>query len=176
MRTIGLLAVCVAMLAGAAHAQPAPSDRMAGVYKHRFSNGTVDGGTYQSEDILEIVPRDPRTAYVRLHLEFYNGHSCDIYGIATRVGDRLTYHGPNDIDGHPCVLSVERNDRGIWISEDHNQACRAQTCGARGAYGVHPNGEPDFKPSERREIRYLERLLKSSQYAEAVAEYEKSHQ
>lgn len=163
------------LLTTSALAQPAPADPMAGVFKHRFPNALVSGETYQSEDILEIVPRTPATAYFRLHLEFYNGHVCDLSGIADRDKDRLTYHGPKDADGKACLLSIQRGADGIRISEDQNQACRAQSCGARGGYGNNPKGEPDFKLSERREIRYLPRLLASSEYAAAVAEYDSVH-
>ena len=121
------------------------------------------------------MPRTPATAYFRLHLEFYNGHVCDLSGIADRDKDRLTYHGPKDADGKACLLSIQRGADGIHISEDQNQACRAQSCGARGGYGNNPKGEPDFKLSERREIRYLPRLLASSEYAAAVAEYDSVH-
>ena len=172
MRAVRAITMAAVFLSGPAGAQPAPPDGMAGVYKHRFPNALVSGEKYQSEDILEIVPRDPSTAYFRLHQEFYNGHVCDIFGVAARDKDRLTYHGPDDVDGHPCLLSITRSTDGIRITEDRNGACRAQTCGARGGYGMSPKGEPDFKPSERREIRYLPRLLKSSEYAQAAEEYE----
>src|SRR5262245_36685250 len=56
---------------------------VAGVYKTQFQNGDIDGDKYQSEDVLEVVPVDDQAAYVRMDLEFFNGHSGRIYGIAT---------------------------------------------------------------------------------------------
>lgn len=55
---------------------------MGGVYKRRFKNGDTSGATYQSEDVFEFVPVSPFAAYMKLHLEFYNGHECSVAGIA----------------------------------------------------------------------------------------------
>src|SRR6476660_3949917 len=80
-------------------------DSLAGVYRKTFANGNIDGGKYQSEDILEIVKVSPTTAYIRTHLEFFNGHVCNIWGVARLEGDALVYRGPNNIEGKPCMLS-----------------------------------------------------------------------
>ena len=141
---------------------------MAGVYKTHFKNGLVDGETYISKNILEIVPYSPRAAYFRIHLEFYNGHECAISGIAEATADALVYHGERDYTGAPCILTLRRGQDGIHISEAENGACRNQTCGARGGYGYKTDGAADFPLASRREIRYLPRLLKSDQYLEAV--------
>ena len=65
------LAVALSTVALAANVNV---DTLAGVYKKTFQNGNISGGKYQSEDILEIVKISPATAYVRTHLEFFNGH------------------------------------------------------------------------------------------------------
>src|SRR5262249_8706223 len=72
--------------------------RVAGVYKSQFQNGNIDGDKYQSEDVLEVVPVDDHSAYVRMDLEFFNGHSGMIYGIATYGNHSLIYdnHKPGD--------------------------------------------------------------------------------
>jgi hypothetical protein len=72
--------------------------RIAGVYKERFRNEIVSGEKSASENILEVVPVDDAHAYVRMHLEFYNGHLGAIYGIAAVANyDRTPgcrgYHG-----------------------------------------------------------------------------------
>ncbi len=144
---------------------------MAGVYKTRFKNGLIDGETYVSENVLEIVPYRDGAAYFRIHLEFYNGHECAISGIADAVADALVYRGPSDYAGAPCVLTLRRERDGIHISEGENGACRNQTCGARGGYGFKTDGSADFTVASRREIRYLPRLLSSDQYVEAVKAY-----
>src|SRR5436190_18737451 len=94
MRAAVALGIALVAAAGsptaAADGNPRP-DQLAGVYKRSFANGTVDGDKYTSEDVLEIVPVGPRTAYVRARLQFYNGHSCSMYGIARAEGPRLVY-------------------------------------------------------------------------------------
>ena len=131
----------------------------------------MQGDHFTSEDILEIVPVSADTAYVRLHLDFYNGHVCDISGVARQAGESLVYDGPADVDGKPCRLTLASRGDGIHIFEGENGACRNQTCGARGGYGYKADNPPDFTPAQRRTIRYLPRLVASSEYASALAEY-----
>ena len=163
--------VAMPPFAAGAEAMSGLPAQMAGVYKTRFKNALVGGETYVSEDILEIVPYRSKAAYFRLHLDFYNGHECSISGIAEATADTLIYRGPDDVDGHPCMLSLRRARDGVHISEGENGACRNQTCGARGGYGFKSGGAADFPLASRRSIRYLPRLLASSQYADAIKEY-----
>jgi hypothetical protein len=173
MRLLPLLAL--ALLPTLAVAEPpklkgtAPNlDTAAGVYKHRFANGDVQGDNYTSEDILELVKVSPKTAYFRIHGEFFNGHTCDISGIADLMSDALTYFGPPDYDKKPCVLKFTANAKGL-IVEDVDYVCREQTCGARGGYD---NGtEVTYPFAWRRTIRYMPRLLASTEYKAAVAEH-----
>src|SRR5215831_1078349 len=65
--------------------------KVSGVYKEQFQNAFVNGEKYQSEDVLEVVPVDNRAAYVRMDLEFSNGHSGRIYGIAVYGNNSLIY-------------------------------------------------------------------------------------
>ncbi|HEV2185931.1 MAG TPA: hypothetical protein VGR70_01910, partial [Stellaceae bacterium] len=76
-------------------------DRVAGLYTHGFMNGNNEGGKYWSDDALEIVKLTPNTAYIRIHLEFFNGHQCSIWGIAEVVGQSLVYREPSS----QCELS-----------------------------------------------------------------------
>lgn len=162
-RIIGSALLGISLLAiSPVVAAPPPLDQLAGVYRDSFANGTVDGHDYRSENILEIVPRTPASAYFRAHLEFFNGHSCDIWGIADRRADALVYDGPVNPQGKRCHLRLAVADGRIRF-DDADGACRADTCGARGGYdGI------DFKLGSRRPIRYLDRLLASPEYAEAV--------
>jgi len=162
--------MALAPIAQVSHAGGLPR-LMAGVYKTRFNNALIGGETYASENILEIVPVRAAAAYFRIHLEFYNGHECAISGVAKVNGDTLVYRGPDDIDNHPCVLSLRRARDGVHIYEGENGACRNQTCGARGGYGFKPDGAADFPVTSRRPIRYLPRLLASDEYLKAVKEY-----
>ena len=165
-----VLAITPALEAHAAPAHGLPA-LMSGVYKTRFQNGLIDGEKYASEDILEIVPYRDNAAYFRVHLEFYNGHECNISGIAEVAIDRLVYRGPTDPENGQCRLTLRPSSNGIHLYEAENGACRNGTCGARGGYGFKANGSADFTLSSRRRIRYLSRLLASSEYAQAVKEY-----
>ena len=141
-------------------------DVLAGVYKKTFQNGNIDGGKYQSEDILEIVKISPTTAYVRTHLEFFNGHVCNIWGVAKVEGDGLVYHGETNSQGKQCLLSVKLQGGKVTL-DDKDGACAIGTCGNRGMY----NGTA-FELKKRRAIRYMDVLENSDQYKDAVDEHD----
>jgi hypothetical protein len=158
-------------LAGAIAAIPAMAadvdiDKIAGVYKKQFKNGNISGDKYHSEDILEIVKVSPTTAYVKTHLEFFNGHVCNIQGVADLEGAALVFHGPDTIEGKPCELRVQV-ERGKITLNDNDGYCAIGTCGNRGMY----NGTV-FELKRRRTIRYMDILLKSDDYKTAIAEHD----
>jgi hypothetical protein len=140
--------------------------RLEGVYKTRFANSTVHDEKFISEDILEIVPYDADKIYFRLHLEFFNAHLCDIFGIAPFEDGSFVFHGPASVSEEPCKLTISAVGKSISIDDDGGN-CRSYSCGARGGY--HDAG---FPISSRREIRYLKVLKASREYAEAIAEFE----
>ncbi len=170
------VALAVGMIGTSALADPAPKGaapdlaKVAGVYKHRFENGDVQGDRYMSEDILELVPLTPRTAYFRIHAEFYNGHECNLSGIADLMPDALTYFGEANADaqGNPCTLKFRATPDGLTL-QDVTSACRMQTCGARGGYG--DGTDVDYPFTERRIIRYLPRLRASQEFRDAVKQH-----
>src|SRR6202012_1578568 len=132
-RIVSLIAaLCVATIAVAA-----PSldiDKIAGVYKSQFKNGNISGDSYDSEDILEIVKVTADSAYVRAHLEFFNGHVCDISGVAKIEGDALVYRAhEKNVQGDLCVLRLRIKD-GKLVFDDENGHCTVGTCGNRGMY------------------------------------------
>jgi hypothetical protein len=167
IRRSATLLVVAALAGPVSAAQPLNLDQWAGVYKVQFGNGTVDGGKYTSENILEIVKVSPNTAYVRAHLEFYNGHLCSIWGIADVVGDRLVYRATADnnlIDREkPCVMSIVRDKDRLVIHD--NFTCKPLNCGMRGSF----EGER-FPMNARRPIRYMDRLKASREFSQALAE------
>ncbi|WP_419808816.1 hypothetical protein [Sphingomonas sp.] len=165
-RLIVIALACAVAGAGAVAAYD-PVQALAGRYGRGFANGMVDGSHYRSENIAEIVPVDAAHAYLRFDLQFYNGHSCGLAGIATRRGDALVYTGrPEDgwIDGRPCTLTVRRQGTTL-VWDDANGTCKAE-CGARGSFS---NGALPW--SSKRPIRYLARLKRSVEYREAIAEW-----
>jgi len=135
-----------------------------GVYKSRFKNGLVDGSTFESENILELVPVRPGTVYFRTHLEFYNGHLCDLSGLASwRRAGVFLYEATALDESPPCRLRIAVTEKEVRF-EDVDQTCKVY-CGARGTF----DGQ-GFPRSARREIRYLERLKASREYREALGE------
>jgi hypothetical protein len=162
-----LLGAALALLTcGASNARPAALNPalVAGVYKVQFQNGLVGGEAYRSENILEIVQTGPATAYVRTHLEFYNGHLCAIWGIAHVEGGELVYRSKEPAypaGAPPCTLRV--SVEGGQVRLEDNGTCKSW-CGARGAFGGTA-----FPTASRRPIRYLARLKASRLYAEALA-------
>ena len=172
VKTMAAALLLQAAMGWAAQASPTSRPPAPGVYKHRFDNGFVSGDSFRSENILEVAAYKPDADYVRLHLEFYNGHMCDIWGVAKITPSALVYHGPKDTTGAPCVLTLQEGADGVHVFEGQDGACRNETCGSRGGYGYSPTGTADFKPSERTVIRYMPLLLASREYKAAVAEYE----
>jgi hypothetical protein len=93
----------------------------------------VDGGAYTSIDTVTIVAPDRRRAVFDIHLNFYNGHECNIGGPAVLEGDTLVYRDPEMTgygDGGICELRIRRAGR--RISWDDGGTCSGY-CGARGS-------------------------------------------
>lgn len=149
----------------------ADSDSIFGVYKNSFLNRDAGGRSFKSEDILELVKVTDRTAYFRIHLEFYNGHICAMAGVAERHGNDLTYRSSDtDSHGNHCVLEIKRSDKALELDEGTSlSTCQELNCGVNGSFKG-----TSFDLSRRRDIRYMARLLKSREYADALAEY-KAH-
>lgn len=146
------------------------TDQISGVYKHRFQNALVTGETYPSEDILEIVPYGSTAAYLRYALNFYNGHSCSLAGIAEDKGDHLTFTDPNSDTN--CVLDIRIKGDAL-VSNDVSSPAESKFgchyyCGARGGFN-----HVTFPLKSKRKIRYMKRILDSSEYKDAVQGYDK---
>lgn len=87
-----------------------PVTQLAGRYSKSFENGLIDGSKYMSEDIVEIVTVDPRHSYVRLDLQFFNGHVCGLGG--SRVP-----RAPRSCIASPASRSVMRDACFVSSSE-----------------------------------------------------------
>ncbi len=143
-------------------------DSVAGVYKTRFKNALVDGSKYDSENILEVVPFGDGAAYVRMDLQFFNGHVGGISGIATfdaKAGDTLIYDGPGDSEKVRCVVKYVFTDKSVKTEATY-PGCSTY----HGARGTLTGAE--WPAKAKRAIKYMERLKKSSQYGAAVTEFE----
>lgn len=153
-------------LLAAGPAVPDPVDALAGRYSSHFRNGLVDGTSYWSDDILEIVPVDAAHAYVRVETNFFNGHMCSLNGVAAAEGNTLVYRDPAPADAYSpkCVLTVRR--AGAMLSFDDGDGGCKRYCGARGGFG-----DMHLPWASRRPITYLGRLKASSQYRDALSRW-----
>ena len=139
-------------------------DEIAGVYKYAYPNALADGEKFTSEHVLEIVKLSPTEAYIRSHMEFYNGHVCGVWGVAKLEGDALVYRPRHNVTDAICALSMRKQGARIVLG-DSNNACKFDFCGEHGYLdGV------GYPLSSRKPIRYMKRLQASRQYDEAVAE------
>ena len=159
-------ALAAAYFGTAAFSAELDIDRVAGLYTHGFMNGNIEGGKYWSDEALEIVKLSPKTAYIRIHLEFFNGHQCSIWGVAEVEGQSLTYREPRT----QCELSLMIGGDRITFADKDNH-CRDGSCGVRGLY----TGQ-GFKLSSRRPISYMSKLLASFEYLDAIKEYQARHE
>lgn len=139
-----------------------------GVYKEHFQNGLIDGTGYTSEDILELVRVTDDTLYFRTHLEFYNGHICEIYGLArySQAGTFVHNEPPLLEEDPPCQLQIQVTDKDITFV-DPDGTCNPGHCGMRGSLS-----KEGFARTTRRTIRYMTILKNSQEYKESVATLE----
>ncbi|WP_353400713.1 hypothetical protein [Duganella hordei] len=149
-------------------------DQMQGVYKHRFANAVYVGEgkpdePYQSEDIVEIVRYDDERIYFRAELQFYNGHTCSISGIAKYDQGHFVYRDPQaPLPGEaPCTMSISTNAGQLSLTDRINgsASCHPGHCGARGSLSDYT-----IPTSAKRNIRYMDRLKASTEYKQAVDE------
>ena len=121
------------MLGATALAAVAGPEELAGRYRHSFRSGDVSGDSYTVTDEIVIVPVDARRAWLRMELNFFNGHQCSIAGLATWEGGELVYRDneTTGAEGRPCRLRIRRQGRSLrW--DDGGNSC-VNFCGARGS-------------------------------------------
>jgi hypothetical protein len=103
-----------------------------GTYTYSFPNGLMNGKKYSSQNKLQLLPITPSAAYFNVHLDWANGHVCNISGVARIEGNEaeLVYRTPS-IEGKTCKLTLNSKREGIEIG-DKAGACRLISCGTRG--------------------------------------------
>ncbi|HUX79209.1 MAG TPA: hypothetical protein VMW10_05635, partial [Alphaproteobacteria bacterium] len=141
-------------------------DQIEGVYKHRFKNGLVDGTSYESENIFEIVRVAKDAIYFKLNLQFYNGHTCTLHGIAQYIKDKaFLFRGDSE---DICSLKIEPTVDGVMLKDGvyGGNPCRDYHCGARGGFN-----DLVFKKSLRRPIKYMKTLKNSADYKKSTEEF-----
>ena len=162
------LSLALLVLGTAAVAADHPVSQLAGRYYRQFPNAFASGEKYTGENVVEIVPLTADTAYVRIHLDYYNGHFCGIYGVAKAEGHALVYrdvHPPSALaDNRQCVLKVRRAGKSLSV-DDGGGSCFGY-CGMRGTLS-----NVSMPYASKRPIRYMTRLKASNEYKAALIEW-----
>ncbi|MQR99427.1 hypothetical protein [Gluconobacter aidae] len=136
-----------------------------GRYNVHFKNSDIYRNQNYSDDVAEIVPLSPHDAYIRISLWFFNGHKCDISGIAQWDGASLVYKPALQLPlSKSCVLAIRK--LGDRLRLDDDETCKPYYCSMRGSF----NGMT-FPMSSRRPITYLPRLRESREYQAAITQW-----
>jgi hypothetical protein len=154
-------AAAVVLLTLAAAAPVSPVTALAG----RYSYHDVDPFTRQPLDsVAEIVPVDATHAYVNFNLQFANGFSCGLSGVAHARGATLIYRDPRmgDRGGH-CVLTIRR-DGSEFSYDDGDNSCK-------GMCGMNAEFTGTLPWRSKRPITYMATLKRSAEYKAAIAEW-----
>ena len=170
-----LCAISIGRQTGAGQASNPKSEsaeflaQVAGVYKSQFQNAVVNGEKYQSEDILEVVPIDDHAAYVRMDLQFANGHSGTVHGIATYGKNSLIYDNGKAGDEHCVVEYAWSSDKVVTKADYEKTPGCTYYHGARGSLD-----QATFLVKKKQTIRYMQRLKNSREFNEAMDEYRRT--
>jgi len=112
------------------------AQKIAGRYRHSFANGDVQGDHYRSTETLTLTPVGQASIHFDAHLEFYNGHTCDLSGGALyRKNGSFVYDDkPTPSSNDPvCHLGIKPTATGITF-EDYTGGCKMIACGERGGW------------------------------------------
>jgi hypothetical protein len=113
------------------------AQKIAGRYRHSFANGDVQGDHYRSTDTLTITPVGRASIHFDAHLEFYNGHTCDLSGGALyRKNGSFVYDDKPDTANPTdpvCHLGIKPSATGV-IFQDYTGGCKMRSCGERGGW------------------------------------------
>lgn len=145
-----------------------------GVYKHSFTNELINGEQFRSEDVIELMRYSPETIYFRIRPNFFNGHSCGIYGIAEYHNGAFIYTKHDDTSTKlACTLTIRRQNKSLNITDvvgtESRSSCRLY-CGMRGSLMNY-----DISMTKKRAIKYEPLIKKSRQFHAAVAEFERKN-
>lgn len=164
-----LLSLLAALLPAVALGGDASVDigKIEGVYRDSHRSGDSSGAKYMVTDVLEIVRVEKGVAYFSVALNFFNGHTCDLSGIAESKKGALVHREHDEAwPDEPCEFHLVPKPGRITF-EDINNHCRRH-CGARGGFGG-----AEFRMAQRK-TGGLKRLRASSEYRSAVQEYRNS--
>ncbi len=166
MRNLQLITITMLAIAiSAVHARSGALDLrlIEGDYKLSFQSQN-DGEKIAANDTLRIVRHGPDAVYFSLGLEFLNGHTCFLDGIAAQRGSELISRKPI-MDGRECRMRIVVED-GTLKFHDEGRRCQF-SCGARGGYSG-----AGFRLSLRRPLRNVAAFRPSDEFRSAVKAYE----
>ncbi len=132
-----------------------------GLYKYTFANSFTGESEHTSENRLLLMQVSSTTAYFETHLEWANGHSCDLSGIAFVTSRKILTYSEPSILGKTCTFNINFEEN-KFVFDDNDGACRLIACGSRGLLdGV------EFQYGTRREIT-PELIKKTPVYIRAI--------
>ena len=161
----------VADTASVAQTKPVLGDSIEGLYSNSHTVRSVNHEDETVEDLVEIVVYDPTHVFFRIATRFDIGHSCSVHGIATLEHGAFVYRSwqlPLD-NTRPCTLRVDATADELRISdrlEPNGPATCHEFCGVRGDLS-----DVAIKRAHRRPIQDTAALKSSTDFAEAVAEF-----
>lgn len=120
---------------------------VAGIYRHSFANGDVQGDKFTSVDTLKIRRASADSIYYDVYLEFFNGHQCNRTGVAKyRINGSFVDQTQVELPSGPsklCAFEIIPNAGGVQL-RDATGMCKMESCGERGGF----NGQ-GFASSDR---------------------------
>lgn len=113
-----------------------------------------DGNLYCEQpiktfDTLELKQNENNLSF-GIHLNFYNGHSCNLRGVALKAEQGWKYTGTEEEE---CTMFFKVDNEHILVDVDPDRSCKGH-CGARGHFSGNKfplsswQEEPPFEYSE----------------------------
>ena len=141
-------------------------EELEGLYKYTFPNMLMDGTEYTSANRLVLFQTSPHALYFDTHLDWANGHSCDLSGIAEldqKSQRTLVYSVPSN-SGKTCTFTINLKTNKL-VFGDSDGVCRLLSCGNRGMLdGV------EFQYNTREKIKPAD-IKKTPGFKRATQEY-----
>ncbi len=116
---------------------------IASSYRHPFTEGDVEGNTYDVTNELDVEKVLGTSIHYSLMLYFFNGHECSREGVASYKRNGTFVDAAEGASEKKCVFELVPTAEGLKFA-DPTGICKLDSCGERGGY----NGT-SFLSSER---------------------------
>ncbi len=156
----------IAIMSVAIDAWAAEADTYAGHYTVALKKGYLRAPDKNKDrDSLDILDEGGQGAFFRIHLDWANGHSCDISGMATRTENGALLYTEPSLHDTTCTLRIEPNPESLRLL-DPAGACQYIACGRRGMLDgvrfLRRNRAPVDAKALRGSVEYVEAQRKAS--------------